>query len=551
MSHGVLYYGCIALAVAFVSALTKIAITRRRNAASAAPAPSAYADQSGPPHSGFSPQPGASGFPPAPGYPPQPADAGTGGFPTAHGFPPHSAGTGTGGFPTAPAFPSHSAGTGTGGFPAAPGFPPQPAGAGQQSGHSALSAQAGTSGSPSGLGFPPQPAGPGQQGGYPTPSGFPQPPPFAPPAGVGHPTGLPQPAGGRQPTGSVQPTGFLQPAGSPQPAAFPQPAGSPVSPAAGAEGFQSAAALFAPPKQPAQPQPSIADPGTYGVMPSGLAGHDGPEQALPSGRPSGLSSATPAPFAAPAPAGTRPSGLPRREPSHADPQPAAAQPGFDPRPAHVEFTQRLVMPEPAPMRDEPAGPQPIYPGHTAPASIATGQPQFEQAPPRRFDSAPTQQFTQGPAPQFNSGAAQQFAQGPADHYRHAETQQFAHRSAEQAPRTWPTQDEQQFGPADNGHQRHAEQQMSFGHHAAPEEHPATGYEQTGRHGYHDQAAYGQPTGGHHWRQEPEAFEQPAYRPTHGEQNAGDEVYGSPSYPQAPGRHEQPEPHPADWPPFRR
>jgi len=78
-----------------------------------------------------------------------------------------------------------------------------------------------------------------------------------------------------------------------------------------------------------RPEPPTVDPGSYPTMPSGLAGHDGHEQAMPSGRPSGLPALTPEPFpTAPAAPGSTPSGLPLRGPAHAEPPAGpAAQPG--------------------------------------------------------------------------------------------------------------------------------------------------------------------------------------------------------------------------------
>jgi hypothetical protein len=270
-----------------------------------------------------------------------------------------------------------------------------------------------------------------------------------------------------------------------QAAAFAPSAAGPAQP----PGFSSAAALFAPPKQEVRPEVPAIDPGSYRSMPSGLAGHDVHEQALPSARPSGLPAAQQETFPmAPTAPGTSPSGLPRRVPTYSEPAPAD-------QPAHVEFTQRLVHPGPAPVPDEPAGPQPLYPAGAA--------------EPWRSDL--TQQFEATPA-------------GPSERPSGEDHTMMGHHQYERAP----------------GGQAAQEQQRGRHGYSAPAE-------RTGRHGYPDD----EPTGGHHWRQDPEPFDQPAYYPAHGEQQPGDGVYGSPAYPRESGRHEQQDNHPADWPPFPR
>jgi hypothetical protein len=281
-----------------------------------------------------------------------------------------------------------------------------------------------------------------------------------------------------------------------QAAAFAPPAAGPGQP----EGFSSAATLFAPPRQEVRPEVPAVDPGSYRSMPSGLAGHDVHEQALPSARPSGLPAARQETFPmAPTAPGTSPSGLPRRVPTYSEPAPA-----------HVEFTQRLVHPGPAPVPDEPAGPQPLYPAYPAPAPAVDAEP---------WRSDLTQQFQATPAGPFE----QPFGEHPAQRG--------------QAPEPMRAQD--QFEQAQAGQAAPEQPRGRHGYNG-----PA---EQTGRHVYQDD----EPTGGHHWRQDPEPFDQPAYYPAHGEQQPGDGVYGSPAYPRAPGRHEQQENHPADWPPFPR
>jgi hypothetical protein len=214
------------------------------------------------------------------------------------------------------------------------------------------------------------------------------------------------------------PVGYAPPAADhprPEAAFAPPTAGTGRPPAP--EGFSSAAALFTPPKQEARPEVPAVDPGSYRGMPSGLAGHDVHEQALPS---------------------ARPSGLPRRAPTYAEP-------------------------------------------------AASDQP-------------------------WRSDLTQQFRATPAEHSTQLE---------QALP---PTMGQHQFEPDPAGQ-------------AAPEQ-------QHGRHGYSGPAE----RAGRHWRQDPEPFDQHAYYPAHGEQPPGD---GGPAYPREPGRHEQQETHPADWPPFPR
>jgi hypothetical protein len=311
-----------------------------------------------------------------------------------------------------------------------------------------------------------------------------------------------------------------QPAGGFPPAPVFAPAHSPGdSPAA--------AALFAAPKQPAPPQAPAVDPGAYGAMPSGLAGHDHDEQALPSARPSGLPTGTTATHPmTPTASATSPSGLPGRVPAHA--APSTTEPfSTHSDPTHVEFTQRLLTPGPAAVRDEPAGPQPLYPAYPAPAT-QQGWP-TDPAQPQGHHHAPAQDVGQphavAPWP-ANQAPAADF--GPAV-ARHAEPEpQFRHSTA------------QYFEQARAGHA----------------DYRSAVHQQGGRHAYHYDAA----AEGRHGRPEPEVSDQPGYRATHDFDDEayvrGPQVFGRPShhathdlddeaYPR------QPAAHPAEWPPRPR
>ena len=384
-------------------------------------------------------------------------------------------------------------------------------------------------------GFPQQPGYP-QQPGVAQHPGFPQQPGVAQQPGFPHQPSVPQQSSYPQQPGLPQQSGLAAQAGLPQLPGIPVQggfaAGQPVSPAGPVSpapaGFHSAASLFAPPPQPVSPAPPAVDPGSYRVLPSGLAGHHGPEVAMPSGRPSGLPSGGPETASSAAPS-TRPSGLPpRRVPTHSEPEYAPMQhteqapeyppvPHTEQAPAHIEFTRHPVAPQPAPMHDVPAGPQPLYPPH--PAAVPHSA------------SAPTQQFRRPAVEQPPTGYSP--PEYSASGYQHG-------HSAPEAP-------------------RHEYPETSY-----PQGQPRAEYsDQQGRHG--EREAFGQPAYGApadtadqartgyrpaHGGQAAAHRGQPGYRPAHGEHVAetGD---GSPAYPQLRGRHEQPEPHPADWPPFRR
>jgi hypothetical protein len=356
----------------------------------------------------------------------------------------------------------------------------------------------------------------------------------------------------------------------------PAPGGAPVSPAPG--GFQSAATLFTGPKQPPRNEPPTVDPGSYPSMPSGLTGREGHEPAMRSGRPSGLPAAAAEAFPiTPVTSGTRPSGLPRRVPTHAE---QSAE-----HPAHVEFTQRLELPHAAQVRDEPAGPQPLYPAYPGAQPTQHWQSDLTQQFPAARDqpaveqqfqqSAPTQQFAQpfdqpaarqfgapgqdfadersvhAPAQQF--GAPQQeftderYAHAPAHYFERAQAGHAADGQHYDQPSFDQTTPSQHYGPAplQDGPATHAEQAPSWDGHSAQEpvgRHglgPAEGgrhsgaFEPVARHGYQEQ-----PVAGQHWHQDPESFTQSAYRPAHGEQ--------PPAYTQEPEAA-----HPAEWPPYPR
>jgi hypothetical protein len=330
-----------------------------------------------------------------------------------------------------------------------------------------------------------------------------------------------------------------QPAGGFPPAPVFAPAHSPGdSPAA--------AALFAAPKQPVPPQAPAVDPGAYGAMPSGLAGHDHHEQALPSARPSGLPGRVPAHAA---PVSTFAGG-----PSEAGPPDAG--PSYEPAmgarsdPAHVEFTQRLLTPEPAAVRDEPAGPQPLYPAYPGPVG-RQGRP-ADPARPQGYHDAAAQDVGQP-----HAVAPWPVNQAPAAHpgptmARHAEPEpRFRHSTA------------QYFEQARAGHA----------------DYRSAVHQQGGRHAYH----YGDAAEGRHERPKPEVSEQPGHHATHDLDDEayarGPEAFGQPShrpthdlddeaYPRQPEAFGQPsqrathdlddeayrqEPaaHPADWPPRPR
>ncbi|MFI6071285.1 hypothetical protein ACIA5C_06790 [Actinoplanes sp. NPDC051343] len=238
--------------------------------------------------------------------------------------------------------------------------------------------------------------------------GFPPPPDFA-----------------QQPAAGFPPAPAFPPATPPSALAF-APAAPPSAPAfapaapPSAPAFAPAAPLFAPPATPARTEAPTADPGSYPSMPSGLAGHESDGPAMRSGRPSGLPAATqqtfptaPAP-AAPAAPGGRPSGLPRRVHTEAEP------------PAHPEFTQHLELPPPDRAPDQPAGPQPMYPAH--PGTPPT--PGWRSDPAQQFPAAPEHRNPQ-PAPEL---ADERYVHAPADYF---EQVQAGHAAQHPAPSEQP------------------------------------------------------------------------------------------------------------------
>jgi hypothetical protein len=571
----VVYY---AFALPVLALINFVRSRRRRRSDSATPLP--YAGEAGPVRPGFGPQPPVAsqpGFGTQPDFTSQPGSASQPGFGAQQsGFGPQHASFET---PQPGLHPPPNVPGQTAGFPAPPAFA-SAAGFPQQQAAFAPHSAAVTQQVP----FPAQPAEFSQQmplsAAFPQQRGglHPQSPAFA-----GSPAGFPQ----RRASLSPQQAAFAQPrAGFAQapgqhPGEFSD--GQPVSPAAPASpppsGFTSAAALFAPPPQPVSPAAPAVDPGTYGALPSGLFGGQAADHELPSARPSGLPSAAPEPSpATPAHLSARPSGLPsRRVPTRLEPGFAApVQQEPEASPAHVEFTQKLVLQEPAPMRDVPAGPQPLYPQYPAQS--------FESAPERQFHRQRAEP-SDGPGPHLLPGRQEQ-------RYQEQRYQEQRYQEQRYQEQRYQEQGYQEQGYQEQGYQEqqqeeelaHPEQQ-GLGHrleghrelgssrHGYPEQgksrhgyphagysaigQPNAGYEPTaedaiqdrpGRHGAHQRASESRtyevpdaPTTG---------YEPNGYRPAHAEQHATASGYGSPEYAQGPPRHRQPETHPADWPPRR-